>query len=57
MGHIINTSWDNSVKAILAIPDISGDGVEDVIVGWEDNFVRCFNGNASGSADILWETK
>ncbi len=52
----INTGYDNSPKAIAPIPDISGDGIDDVIICSEDNFVRCFNGNASGSGDILWET-
>ncbi|HPE34989.1 MAG TPA: choice-of-anchor D domain-containing protein [Bacteroidales bacterium] len=53
--YTINTSWDNSPKAIASISDISGDVVEDVIICSEDNFVRCFNGNSSGIADILWE--
>ncbi|MCD4683924.1 MAG: FG-GAP-like repeat-containing protein, partial [Bacteroidales bacterium] len=56
-GYTINTGWDNSVKAITSIPDISGDGVDDVIVGSEDNFIRCFNGNSSGLGDILWENE
>lgn len=51
----INTSWDNSPKAIGSLPDISGDGVNEVIVASEDNFVRCFNGNSDGIADVLWE--
>jgi hypothetical protein len=51
----INTSWDNSIKAIAPISDVSDDGVSDVIVCSEDDFVRCFNGNASGMADMLWE--
>ncbi len=55
--HTINTSFDNSIKAILSIPDVSGDGIPDVIVGSEDSFIRCFNGNASGNADILWENE
>ncbi|MCD4730908.1 MAG: choice-of-anchor D domain-containing protein [Bacteroidales bacterium] len=55
--YTINTGWDNSVKAITPINDVSGDGITDVIVGSEDNFIRCFNGNASGSADILWENE
>jgi hypothetical protein len=55
--YTITTGWDNSVKAIMTISDVSGDGVADVIVGSEDNFIRCFNGNASGSADILWENE
>ena len=53
----ITTGYDNSPKAIAPIPDISGDGIDDVIVCSEDNFVRCFNGNASGLGDILWETE
>lgn len=53
----ITTGYDNSPKAIAPIPDISGDGIDDVIICSEDNFVRCFNGNASGSGDILWETE
>ncbi|MCK4288335.1 MAG: PQQ-binding-like beta-propeller repeat protein, partial [Bacteroidales bacterium] len=35
--------------------DITGDEVDDVIICSEDNFVRCFNGNSSGVADVLWE--
>jgi len=53
----INTAYDNSPKAIASITDVSGDGVADVIVCSEDNFVRCFNGNSSGQADILWENE
>jgi len=53
--HTINTSYDNSIKAITPIGDVSGDGVSDILVGSEDYFVRCFNGNASGNADMLWE--
>jgi hypothetical protein len=53
--HTINSGWDNSPKAIAPIADISGDGVGDVIVCSEDNFVRCFNGNAYDHADIFWE--
>jgi PKD repeat protein/glutamine cyclotransferase len=53
--YIINTSWDNSIKAINPIPDVTGDGIHDVIVGSEDYFVRCFNGNASGLTEVIWE--
>jgi PKD repeat protein len=55
--YTINTSWDNSIKAITTISDISGDNVDDVIICSEDGFTRCFNGNASGMADILWENE
>ncbi len=51
----IDTSWDNSPKAISPISDISGDGFDDVIICSEDNYIRCFNGNSFGIADILWE--
>lgn len=51
----IDTSYDNTPKALAPIEDINNDGVGDVIICSEDNFVRCFNGNASGIGDILWE--
>ncbi len=53
--YTINTSYDNSPKAIGSLKDITGDGVNEVIVASEDNFVRCFNGNADGTGDVLWE--
>jgi hypothetical protein len=53
--YLIDVSWDNSPKAIAAVNDITYDGVADVIVCSEDNFVRCFNGNSSGLADVMWE--
>ncbi|MCH2134824.1 MAG: choice-of-anchor D domain-containing protein [Phycisphaerales bacterium] len=46
--------WDNSFKAIAAIPDVNGDGRPDVIGCSEDNAIRCFNGNAHESGDVLW---
>lgn len=55
--HTITTGYDNSPKAIAPIQDINGDDKNDVIICSEDNFVRCFNGNASGIGDILWETE
>ena len=45
---------DASPKAIIGIQDVTGDGVEDVIVCSEDDFVRCFNGNSHGIADVIW---
>lgn len=53
--YSITTGYDQSPKAMDSIGDISGDGVDDVIVCSEDNYVRCINGNSSGEADILWE--
>jgi len=55
--YTITGSYDNSPKAIVPIQDITGDGVDDVLVGSEDDYIRCFNGNASGTGDILWATE
>lgn len=53
---MINAGSDNSPKSIVPGPDITGDGVADVIIGSEDDYIRCFNGNSSADADVLWET-
>ncbi|MFK5855675.1 MAG: choice-of-anchor D domain-containing protein [Bacteroidota bacterium] len=55
--YLINTTYDNSPKAIAPIQDITGDNVDDVIICSEDNFIRCFNGNSSGIADVMWEVE
>ncbi|MCB2221939.1 MAG: choice-of-anchor D domain-containing protein [Bacteroidetes bacterium] len=53
----ITTSWDNSIKAIAPIEDMNDDGVGEVIVCSEDDFVRCFNGNSHSTADIFWQNE
>jgi len=55
--YLITTGFDNSPKAIHPIGDITGDGVDDVIICSEDNYVRCLNGNSSGEADVMWATE
>ncbi|MFH1936197.1 MAG: FG-GAP-like repeat-containing protein [Bacteroidota bacterium] len=55
--YTITGGYDNSPKAITPIQDITGDGVDDVLVGSEDYYIRCFNGNASGQGDVLWATE
>lgn len=55
--HQITDGSDQSPKAMLGIEDVSGDNVGDVIVCAENNQVICFNGNSSGTADILWTTE
>jgi PKD repeat protein len=45
---------DNSPKAIAAIPDINGDGIDDVVICSEDNNIRCFSGGAIGTGVVLW---
>lgn len=48
------TYQDYSAKVIKNIEDINGDGVEDVIVCTENYLTIAYNGNSSGSGDILW---
>lgn len=55
--YTIQSPIDASPKAMSGIQDITGDGVEDLIVCSEDNYVRCFNGNSHGTADVIWETQ
>jgi len=52
---LIDVSYDNSPKAIAYIEDMTEDGFPEVIVCSEDDYVRCFNGNSHGTADILWD--
>jgi hypothetical protein len=54
--YLINAGFDNSPKAIRPIADITGDGVDDVIIASEDDNIRCFNGNASVDGDVMWTT-
>lgn len=51
----LDGGFDPSPKSIVSLQDVTGDGVDDVIVGSEDYYVRCFNGNASVSGDVIWE--
>lgn len=53
--YYISGTYDQSPKAISPIEDVTGDGVADVIVCSEDDYIRCFNGNSSGLADVIWE--
>ena len=55
--YFITGGFDTSPKGIRPIGDITGDGVDDVVIASEDNFIRCFNGNSSGEADLMWETE
>ena len=53
--YLVEGSWDNTPKAMAPIADITGDGRSDLVVCTEDNYIRCFNGNAHSGGDILWE--
>lgn len=51
-----NSSFqDYQPKSIKQIPDVNGDGVNDVIVSTANYWTICYNGNASGTADTLWK--
>jgi len=45
---------DPYIRVIRTVPDINGDGVEDVVVGTENDTLYCFHGNASGNGVVLW---
>jgi len=53
--QILYDPIDNSPKAMTPIDDINGDGVSDLIVCSEDDYIRCLNGNAHATTDVLWE--
>jgi PKD repeat protein len=50
----ISGGYDTSPKAIVAIPDINDDGIDDVVICSEDNNIRCFSGGAIGAGTVLW---
>ena len=53
--YLITGGYDTSPKAIASIPDINGDGIDDVVICSDDDFVRCFSGGALGTGVMLWE--
>ena len=52
--YTISTGYDNSPKAIAPIEDINNDGIDDVIICSEDDYVRCFDGAAIDTGVVLW---
>jgi hypothetical protein len=53
--YTITGGWDNSPQAIVPISDINSDGIGDVIVCSEEEHVRCFDGSAISTGNVLWE--
>lgn len=53
--HQFTGSYDFHARAILSVEDMTGDGMQDLVVGTRDNMIRLFNGNASGMGDMIWE--
>lgn len=45
---------DYTPRSIKKIQDINGDGIKDIVVATENYWTLAFNGNSSGSGDILW---
>lgn len=46
---------DLHIRSMRQIQDITGDGVLDLVVASENYWTLAFNGNSSGSGDILWK--
>lgn len=55
--YFITGEYDTSPKSIVSIPDINGDGIDDVVIASEDDYIRCFNGGAIGTGQVLWEAE
>jgi len=53
--YTIDDPYDSSPRAMAPINDINGDGKSDVIICSEGGYIRCFNGNAHITGDVLWE--
>ena len=46
----------NNPRAIRSIPDVTDDGVDDVLICTRGNRIMLYNGNSSGTPDLIWET-
>lgn len=50
-----STSFDDyTARYVKRIRDINNDGIDDIIVTTDNYLTVAYNGNSSGSADILW---
>ncbi len=45
---------DYSPVSMKPIPDVNGDGVDDIVLATENYWTMCINGNGSDSMDIFW---
>ncbi len=60
LGEVI---WDvnlpgstmNNPRAITSIPDVTGNGFDDVLVCTRGTNIMLYNGNASGTSELLWD--
>ena len=50
-------TFDDHVRIVSSIPDVTGDGIAEVVVGLEDSQnqpLRCLDGTSSGEATVVW---
>jgi hypothetical protein len=45
---------DYQIASMKRLPDVNGDGVDEVVASSKNYLVTCFNGNSSVTGDILW---
>jgi outer membrane protein assembly factor BamB len=45
---------DYTPRSMKKIQDVNGDGIKDLVVATENYWTLVFNGNSSGSSDVLW---
>ncbi len=50
------TAYTNDYQpmSVKRLPDVNGDGVDEIIAASRNYLVTCYNGNSSGTGDILW---
>lgn len=46
---------DYKPMSMKPFQDVNGDGVQDIIVASRNYLVLCYNGNASGTGDYIWQ--
>lgn len=51
----LTSADDLQPKSMKEINDVNGDGKHDLIVGTENYWTICYNGNSSVTADTLWK--
>lgn len=53
--NLPGSALDNP-RAIRSVPDATDDGFDDVLVCTRGSRIMLFNGNSSGTPDLIWET-
>jgi len=51
--HATGSIWQH-IRSIKSLEDITGDGIDEVIAISENDTLYLFNGNGSGTGDVLW---